>query len=228
MKDFAIVCFSCDKNDEVWPTFKICLDKYWKGHPVTYLLTETLSTPIMKTINYNYSLNKWTTRIYKSLEVIKQNKILFICDDCFLDDYVNKEKLERCLEILDKNKNIAFINLELSFDKRDLNSEYIGFKKKAPNSSYRLSLLCGIWDRKKLMDILKVKECSPWELESMQNILDYDSYQVTGQKILSWFRDGPKQCGAKYAGKWAKELPAFLEKEKIVMDLTKKGFNEKE
>ena len=92
MDDLAIVCFSCDKNDEVWPTFKILLDRYWKDHPITYLLTETHKCSFMNTINYNYPLNEWTTRIIKSLQDIEENKILFICDDCFLDNYVNIEK----------------------------------------------------------------------------------------------------------------------------------------
>lgn len=223
MNDLAIVCFSCDKNDEVWPTFKILLDRYWKDHPTTYLLTETHKCSFMNTINYDYPLNEWTTRIIKSLQDIKEEKIIFICDDCFLDNYVNIEKLNKCFEIL--KDNVAYINLELSFDQRDLDCEYIGFKKKAPDSSFRLSLLCGLWDKKKLIDILSVKVCSPWILEGDQNILNYDVYQVDKIKVLSWFRDGPKQCGAKYSGRWAPELPLFLKKEGIMMDLEKKGFN---
>ena len=223
MDDLAIVCFSCDKNEEVWPTFKILLDRYWENHPKTYLLTETLNSPLMETINYDYPLNKWTKRIYKSLKDIKENKIIFICDDCFLDNYVNIEKLKKCLEIL--KDNVAYINLELSFDQNDGICEYEGFKKKMPNSSFKLSLLCGLWDKYKLMDILSVNECSPWALEADQIINGYDVYQVDKVKVLSWFRDGPKQCGAKYAGKWALELPEFLKKENITMNLEKKGFN---
>lgn len=225
MDDLAIVCFSCDKNDEVWPTFKILLDKYWPNHPETYLLTETINSPLMKTINYNYSLDQWTTRIIRSLQDIEENIILFICDDCFLDNYVNIEKLKKCIELI--KDNVACVNLELSFDSNDIECEYLGFKKKGPNSSFRLSLLCGIWDKQKLINVLSVKECSPWKLEGEQNILGYDVYQVDKEKALSWFRDGPKMCGAKYSGKWAKELPIFLKKEGIEMDLEKKGFNDK-
>ncbi len=226
MNDLAIVCFSCDKNDEVWPTFMTCLDKYWPNHPVTYLFTETLNSPLMKTINHDFPLDEWTTRIYLSLEDIPESKVIFICDDCFLDDYVNLDKLKQCYDIV--KDNVAYVNLELSFDPRDLDCEYPGFKKKGPDSSFRLSLLCGLWDKRKLMDILYLKECSPWRLEGAQHMLNYDIYQVDKVKALSWFRDGPKQCGAKYSGRWAKELPEFLAKEGIEMDLTKKGFNEEE
>ena len=226
MEDLAIVCFSCDKNDEVWPVFYACLNKYWPNHPKTYLLTETKYYPLMKTINHDYPLDKWTTRIYKSLEDIPQNKIIFICDDCFLDEKVNIKKLQDCLNLLNKN-NIAYINFELSFDSHDGDSIYKGFKKKMSDSSYRLSLLCGIWNKDKLMNILKYKEQSPWQLENSQYMNGYSSYQVTGDKVLSWFRDGPMMCGAKYSGKWSRDLPAFLEKEGLKMDLDKKGFNDK-
>ena len=225
MKDLAIVCFSCDKNDEVWPTFYACLNKYWPHHPKTYLFTETKYYPLMKTINFDYPLDKWTTRIYKSLEVIPQNKIIFICDDCFLDDYVNLDKLKNCINLL--KDNVAYINFELSFDSRDGNSIYPGFKVKTEKSSFKLSLLCGLWDKQKLMTILKHKEQSPWKLEGSQFINGYDVYQVDKEKVLSWFRDGPMMCGAKYSGKWSRDLPAFLEKEGIEMDLAKKGFNDK-
>ncbi len=225
MNDLAIVCFSCDKNDEVWPTFMTCLDKYFPNHPKTYLFTETKYSPLMITINHNYDLNHWTTRIYKSLEDIPESKIIFICDDCFLDNYVNLEKLKKCYDIV--KDNVAYVNLELSFDPNDADCEYPGFKKKTPWSSFRLSLLCGLWDKSKLMDILSTKDCNPWILEGEQIIKNYDVYQVADEKALSWFRDGPKQCGAKYSGKWALELPEFLKKEGIVMDLEKKGFNYK-
>lgn len=228
MNDLAIVCFSCDLNDEVWPTFMTCLDKYWPNHPVTYLFTETLDSPLMKTINHDFELDEWTTRIYLSLQDIPEEKVIFICDDCFLDNYVNLDKLKECYDIVNNNANVAYVNLELSFDSNDLDCEYEGFKKKGPNSSFTLSLLCGLWDKKKLMDILNIMVCSPWHLEASQNVLNYDVYQVDKVKALSWFRDGPKQCGAKYGGRWAKTLPAFLEKEGIEMDLLKKGFNNSE
>ena len=191
MNDLAIVCFTCDNNEELWPTFYTCLEKYWPNHPQVYLLTETLNYPNMKTINYNYDLDHWTTRIYKSLEEIKENNILFICDDCFLNAPVNIEKLEQALLLL--KENVACINLELSFLEEDEDSPFEGFKFKPVGAPCRLSFLCGLWNREKLINILNKKSCSPWELEDSQNTEGYDIYQVSDIKILSWFRDGPYQ-----------------------------------
>ena len=222
MDDLAIVCFSCDNNEEVWPTFMTCLDKYWPNHPITYLLTETLSYPYMHTINYNYDINSWSTRIYKSLEDIKENKIVFICDDCFLNAPVNIEKLKQALAII--KDNTATVNFELSFREEDMDCEYEGFKYKPFNTPCRLSFLCGLWDKEKLIDILKISNSNPWDLEDKQDSKGYDIYQVADSKILSWFRDGPYQFAAAFRGLWSRELPEFLEKEGITMDYDKKGF----
>ena len=224
MKDLAIVCFSCDKDEEMWPIFSICLNKYWPNHPRVYLLTETKTSPIIDTICYNYPLNKWTTRIIKSLNDIKENKVVFICDDVFLNDYVNIDKLKDCLKILDKEPKAAYINFEMSFNYYDVFCQYNGFKKKTKDSDFRLSLLCGIWDKKKLIDILSNKEGSPWDVEDSGDILKYDAYIVSDKKVLSWFRDGRAQYAACHNGKWSKDLPDFLKKEGLTMDLEKKGF----
>lgn len=83
MDNLAVVIFSCDKNEELWPIFNKCLNKYWKNHPKVYLLTETMQYPYFETINYNYDINHWSTRIRHSLNDILEDNIIFICDDCF-------------------------------------------------------------------------------------------------------------------------------------------------
>ena len=74
MNDLAVVCYSCDKNEEVWPIYKKCIDKYWPNHPNIYLLNETKKCDYMNTICYDYDLDHWTIRIRKSLEQIKEEE----------------------------------------------------------------------------------------------------------------------------------------------------------
>ena len=226
MNDLAIVVFSCDKNEELWPVIRTLLDKYWTDHPKAYLLTETKSSPLFETIVYNYELQYWTLRIRECLKLIDASKVLFICDDVFLNAPVNMEKLNKCIELLNNNSNLASINLETFYDQNDVNTIYPGFRKKTPNSLFVLSFLCGIWDKDKLIDLLSDKICDPWTLEDDQNYKDYDYYIVTDDKVLSWFRDGPYEMGAIYRGKWNKDVVEFLEKENIKVDFSKRGFRE--
>ena len=224
MDDLAIVVFSCDKNEELWPIFLHFLDKNWPDHPKTYLFTESIFSPLISTITHPCKIKHWTRRIRKSLMDIKENKVIFICDDCFLNKTVNVDKLKRCYEILDKD-NVASINFEISFDPNDASCEYEGFKKKTNKSRIVLSLLCGIWNKEALIDLLSIRDCDPWEVETRQEYKEYEYYQVCDDKILSWFRDGPYQCAAIFRGKWSKEAVNFINNEGLVVDFEKKGFN---
>ena len=221
MDDFGIVVFSCDKNEEVWPVFKHCLDKYWKHHPNTYLLTETKRSKDINTICKNYELNKWTRRIRESLAEIPEKNVLFICDDCFLNQPVNIIKLNQSIDLLNHD-NVACVQYEVSGDPYDIDCEYLGFKKKTPQSRYVVSFLCGIWEKDKLIDVLE-GESNPWDLEWRQVSKGYDYYQVANSKVLSWYRDGLGDNAALRQGKWMPGIKDFLGEENLVVDLSKKG-----
>ena len=225
MDDLSIVVFSCDENEELWPIFHHYLNKYWPNHPRTYLLTETKHSSDFITICINTPIERWSARIREALRIIPDTKVIFICDDCFLNADVNIPKLEKCCNILNDEK-IANINFELSFDESDVDSNYPGFKIKQKNSSTRLSLLCGVWNRHALIDILSIKDASPWDLESLQDMQNYASYIVSDEKIVSWFKDAPNGNGACIRGKWFKEAVDFLKQDGIEVDYSKKGFYE--
>ena len=223
LNDVAIVVFSCDKNEELWPIFMHCLNKHWENHPNVYLLTETLQSDEMKTINHDYDLSLWTKRIRESLMDIPENKIIFICDDCFIDLDVDVKKLKDCFNIL--KDNVACVQFELSFEEHDEPCEYPGFKKKTQDSMIRVSLLCGLWQKDKLIEVIS-EDCDPWAIEAKQDDKGFDYYQVCDHKIISWWHDGPYENGAVRSGKWQHGVEEFLEREEITVDFSKKGFHE--
>ena len=224
MKDLAVVVYSCDKNEEVWPIYKKCIDKYWKNHPNVYLLTETISSPLFISITKNYDLNHWTTRIRNSLKDIKEKYVIFMSDDIFINDYVNINKLDKCLDILNNNKYSA-IQFELSWSNKDIESEYNGFKIKTKESPYKLSLLCGIWNKDVLIHILE-KDSNPWDVEKYQDCKGYTFLQISDEKVISWFNDSYGGNGAIRYGLWQHGVEEFLSKENISVDFSKKGFRE--
>lgn len=210
MEDFAIVIFSCDKNDDLWPVFNHCLNKYWKDHPITYMFTETKKCDLFKTINFDIPLEKWSLRMRQSLGMVKENKILFICDDVFLKEKVNTKKLKEALELL--KDDVASIQLELSISKFDVKTEHKGFRRKTAYSPYKVSFFCGLWQRDKLIDILD-GEKNPWVKENTADPKNYTYYQISGEKILSWFNDSTGHNGAIKFGDWQNGIYDFLEKE---------------
>ena len=223
MKDFAIVIFSCDKNEEVYPVCLKLLDKYYPNHPKVYILSETKYFRGAISIQCDKPLNEWSKRIRYSLNVIPNEKVLFMCDDIFLKAPVNEEKLMLASKII--KDNVANVNFENSFDDNDVDCEYEGFKFKPVGSKFRVSLLCGLWDRKKLMQVLD-EDCSPWDIEARQKDYGFDYYICTDKPIFSWLNDHIYGNGAIRNGKWQKGVKEFLDSENIEVDYNKKGFYE--
>ena len=79
-----ILVLSCDKNEDLFKPFYLCMEKYWKNHPEIIYATETIKNPYYKTISIDYPLDLWTKRIRKTLDKINDDKILIIIDDCFI------------------------------------------------------------------------------------------------------------------------------------------------
>ena len=212
MNNLALVIFSADINKDLWTINDKLINKYWPNHPKIYLLTETEQYNNFNTINFNYPINKWTMRMRKSLETIEDDYIIFMCDDCFIQSKVNEELLEESLKVIQSNDNIANINFELSFDQKDTECDFPFLKYRPKYSSIRLSLLCGLWNKEKLINVLS-QNCSPWEIEKRQDDKNYDYYILKDKFIIHWFNNAPNLCGAIKEGKWYKESLKFLLKE---------------
>lgn len=215
-----IVVLSCDKNEDIFYAFHHCIEKYWNGHPEIIYLTETFENPYYKTICKNYLLNKWTRRIRESLEEIDDNEIMLMIDDIFIRKNVDKERIEYARENL--KGNIAMFNFEKSFDKEDIETTLKGFKKRRKGSEYELSLMCGLWQKEKLIDVLS-GESDPWSVEYNQDTKDYDYYINSEDYIIDWGYKTFERVGL-VKGKWAREVVPFFEKEGIEIDYEKRGF----
>ena len=130
-------------------------------------------------------------------------------------------KLKRSIEIIDTG--VAGINFELSVDPNDAETRYKGFKDKTINSQYKISFLCGIWDKNKLGELL-FRETDPWDLESAQDTRGLKFMQVSDEKIISWFNDQLYGCGAVRQGYWNDYVEDFFRKELMTMDFSKRGY----
>ena len=212
--NIALVIFSADINDDLWEVNDILINKYWPSHPSIYLLSETKQYKNFNTINFNYPIDLWTKRIRESLALIPEEYIIFMCDDCFLQEPVNKELLDECLYFMQAHSNIANINFELSFDNKNIDCENPHLKFRPKRSITRVSLLCGLWNKNKLISILD-RDCSPWEIEKKQDDKKYDYYTLKNKKVISWLNDGPFLCGGIFQGKFHHNTLEFLQNEGI-------------
>ena len=215
-----ILVLSCDKDSDTFQLFHHCMEKYWPNHPEVIYTTETLLNPYYKTISKNYPLEQWTRRIRETLREIDDDKILIMIDDCFIRKPVDEERLKYACDHL--TGNMALMNFELSFDANDLETDLIGFKKRNHPSPYELSIMCGLWQRDKLIEVLE-RDSDPWSVEYRQDTKGFDYYINSGDYIIDWgYRTwGPVGITK---GKWNRNVVEFAEQEGVYIDFEKRGF----
>lgn len=215
-----IVVFSADNCQDTFEPFHKCLEKYYPNHPEVIYITETIKNPYYKTICKNYPFELWTKKIREGLKEIDDNIVLLMTDDNFIREPVDIERIKYVEENL--KGNIAMFNFEKSFDRNDAPSQYKGFKKKNINGIAVNSLMCGMWQKDKLISVLNIT-CKPWEIERLNIAFDYEYYINSEDFIINIGYQFQKPF-AITKGKWAREIIPFFEKENIQMDYSKRGF----
>ena len=215
-----LVVLSCDKNQDIFDAFHHCMEKYYPEHPEIIYITETIKNPYYKTIFSDIELDKWTKRIREALKQIDDEQILIMIDDFFIRQPVDVERIKYLSTQL--KGNIATFCFEKSYDKNDEETEVKGMKKRQHGAPYEVALNCGLWQKDKLIDILK-GEYTPWQVEGNQDNCGYDHYINSGDYIIDWGYVTWKPTGI-FKGKWCKNIIPFFEKEGIKIDYDTRGF----
>lgn len=215
-----ILVLSCDKNEDTFEPFYHCMEKYWKNHPEVIYATETIQNPYYKTIAKDYPLEIWTKRIRETLQEIDDNEILIMTDDCFIRNKVDTDRIDYARENL--KGNIAMFNFEKSFDSNDEETNLKGFKKRRHGADYEISIMCGLWDKEKLLKVIE-EDSDPWQVEFKQNNCNYDYYINSDDYIIDWGYKTFIFTGI-CKGKWCRNVVPFFEKEGIKIDYERRGF----
>ena len=151
-----ILVMSCDKYEICWEPFFKLLDKYYKGHPETYLLTETKNCPYCKTINIQGS---WTKRFKEALKQIDDNEILVMLDDFFIRKPVDIDRINK-IKFTD---DIICYNFELEYREPLIELKEWDIQKN--NQEYLNSCQPTIWNKKLLIERLNC-DMTPQEWET--------------------------------------------------------------
>lgn len=214
-----ILVLSCDNYRDTFLPFHHCIEKYWPDHPEIIYKTETIDNPYYKTIKANYPINLWTRGVREVLSQIDDNQILLMMDDCFIRRPVNKARIKYISHHL--TGNTAMFNFELSWDIWDAPTDIDGFRRRCHGRPFEVSIMCGLWDKEKLMNVLR-KEGSPWDVEWYQNTCGYDYLINDGDYIIDWGYKTWIPSGIS-RGKWCREVIPFFQSEGIEIDLTERG-----
>lgn len=193
----ALVVSSCDKYEDAWYPYFELIKKYWPGHPdKIYLITETKSYSCegldIVTVNSDKEVT-WSERLYRCLENIDEEFIIFSLEDFFLLDYVKEDKLEKCYQYMKENSDIAVCRLQTS-DNENLkkSNKYEEFYIADNTIGFRLETQVALWNRKTLMSFIDLSE-DPWQFEGTGTKRIYDT-----DKVFLWlYSRDPEDLNAK-------------------------------
>ena len=207
----VITVLSCSKNEDTFLPFCHFMERYYPNHPRIVYFTDGIKNPFYETIPVKNNLETWTRGFREFLNQIEDDYVLLMIDDCFIRKPVDIKRIEEAEQIIRQNENIALMNFEKAWDRSDEPTGYEGWKKRKHGSQFEVSLLCGLWDKKKLLKVVE-RDCSPWEIEENQMGYGFDYYINDGDYIIDWGYKTFQPVG-KVKGVWAEETITFLNKE---------------
>ena len=210
-----IIVLSCDKNENTFKPFHHCLEKYYPNHPEVIYLTETIQNPYYRTIPVSRDINQWTKGVREFLDQIDDDIVLLMIDDIFIRKPVDECRIDSAVIILKLEDNLACLDFEKAWDNTDLHTDYAGWNCRNHGAEFEVSLMCGLWDRKKLIKVLG-RDCDPWTIELQQQPCGFDYYINSGDYIIDWGYRTFQPCGI-VKGKWTKECLDFLASEGIII-----------
>ncbi|CZR03829.1 Hypothetical protein TFLO_2864 [Trichococcus flocculiformis] len=168
----SILVNSCDKYEDAWYPFFELTKKYWINCPYKfYLNTEKkkythmgIDLTVLNSISYSSNGSTWGARIEDCLKQIDTTYVILLLEDFFLQDKVNQDELQTCINMMDNNSEIVAIYFKRIFGfttEYDKNPNYYLMTE---NQEYKLNLQAGLWRKEELQKLIS-KEDSPWSFE---------------------------------------------------------------
>lgn len=138
----------------------IYFDRIWrfltpKKHIV--LCDKTIDVENIEMLIYDND-SKYYEQMISALDKVKTQYVIYSQEDYILFDYVNLDKINNLISILDNDENISFIRLIYSgvdFEFSDYNEELLYLK---PDHEYYFSTQITIWRTQDLKDMFNISK----------------------------------------------------------------------
>lgn len=164
----ALLVNTCDKFSDLWPIFFDLYERFWNAKYKIYLSTETKDYNDERfDIEVVHPKGKmpWSNRLANCVMNIKEDYVILMPEECMLEDKVNVEMIEKAIDLLKKDKDIACIHLVHIVGAKEEDLTYYPFMRKVYDfKNYIIAQQICIWDRKKWLRYIYPNE-NPWEYE---------------------------------------------------------------
>lgn len=175
MKKCTMLVNSCDAYSDTWyPLFKI-LNEEWQDRPYDIILnTESKKFDYGNMNIRTLSLfkegekDRWGKRLIETLKRIDTPYVLMYLDDFFVKSPVNQSFLDKCIENLDKNEDVAVFSLMPTRGENIADNRFEGFERRPQDGEYRLNCQAAIWRKDILIKLIRPHE-NPWQWEILGN-----------------------------------------------------------
>lgn len=232
--DCTIIVNSCDDYEDVWIPFFTVLNSMWKDCPYKIILNteskkfefDKLKIDTLQLFNGN-DKDYWGKRLRLTLDEIDSEFVIMLFDDYILEGKVNIDKIEKCINWMKKDKNIAVFYFSNSSGINILDNKYKDFELVGLKNDYKLNTAPAIWRKEKLKEYTGMFD-TPWAWEffgSARTYTDSALFYCANIGKEDTFIYNYKLGGAIHRGKWVKSIiePVVI-KYKLNINLNNRGF----
>lgn len=241
INDVTFLINSCDKYEDIWPVFfKTLKIQFPECIKFPFVLnTETKSFKFedfdIKCFQFYKDIkcnDSWSKRLYKTLDTIKTEFVVFSLEDFFIEERVDCNRFLESINIARKDDDIDMISY-ITYG-NDNKHYYIGDNKYdflvlyPKVAKWKITCKIALWRRTSLMSYLNLNE-SPWEFEIMGTWRacrsDKKFYTIKpGYKVIEY---KPYILGL-HGNKWKNKnlCEKYFDKLGIKVDFSKRGFVE--
>lgn len=230
MSEYAVMVLTCDSYSDIWPIFVGQFKKYWKEFGGTFFWNtesdHSLEDSEIKILFPNKTYNarhNWAGRLKDCLNQVEEEYVFLILDDFIISETVDAKEIQRCLEEMKKNPDIACFNFRSingPFDEEIL-GKYVLANRKA---KFRINLQAALWRKSFLLKSIRRHE-NPWQFETWGNLRarryrEKIYHLKKGEKTPINYSEG----GMIANGKWRETYNIeWLKKEGYDIDVDKRG-----
>ncbi len=183
MKNLRIVVTTSDRSDWTLQPFAHLFNTYWKINQEVDVACESMpkfNLPKnfrLRPINLGengWPKDQWSDGLIKYLNAISEQFVIIMLDDYWINRGVDRAAVKAIFEYMSKYRSILRIDLTgdrfyangpkypLDNPVHDTHAHLDFFNR--PNSEYQMSLMPGMWNKKKLLEILE-PNWDPWQVE---------------------------------------------------------------
>lgn len=237
-KKCSVLVTSCDAYEDAWYPFFKLFNIMWPDckYPI-FLNTESkeytcedLKVTGLHPKSTHVKKGKqisWSKRLKEAVEQIDSKYILFFLEDFFLMSPVRSDVVEKCLNYMDQNKNVAIIDFYQEPHDDQIVLEEFSYTSRSYD--YAINTMAALWRKDFLIEI--IRDENPWDFE----FFGTRRWWKTNNKILTHkeefspvfdYKIKPVLGYGIFQGKWLRKNPELFSKYNIVVDFEKRGFTD--